>query len=67
MCSVLSNHHLKIGSYIHRWLYTNLMISTKQNKTIIGTQKVKKKEYKHNTKVIKSQEKRAIEEERNKK
>ena len=48
MCLNLRNRQLKIN-YVHRLLYVGLMVTTNQN-SIIDTQKIKRKEYKHNTK-----------------
>lgn len=42
MCSNLSEHQLKIDSYIHRKLCINLMATTNQ-KPIINTQIIKRK------------------------
>ena len=49
MGSNLSNHQLKIDCYLHRLLYINLMVTINQ-KPITDTEKIKRKEYKHNTK-----------------
>ena len=49
MCSNLSCYQLKVDSYIYRLLYVNYMVSTKQKLTA-DTQKIMRKESKHNTK-----------------
>ena len=49
MRSNLRDHQLNIDCYIHRLLYMNLMVITNQ-KPIINTQKIKRKETKHNIK-----------------
>lgn len=46
MCSKLNNHQLSIENYMHNMLHINLIY----HKPIIDIQKVKRKEYKHNTK-----------------
>ena len=49
MGSNLSDHQFNIHSYMHKMLYTNLMISTNQ-KLLIDMQKIKSKESKYITK-----------------
>lgn len=49
MSSNLSDHQLKINFYIHRLLDSNLKV-TKSKKPITDTQKIRRKEYKINTK-----------------
>ena len=49
MGSNLSNHQLKIDCYLHTMLYINLMVTINQ-KPITDTEKIKRKEYKRNTK-----------------
>ena len=49
MCSNLSCYQLKIDHYKYKLIYVSLMVSTEQ-KSVVDTQKTKKKEYKHTTK-----------------
>ena len=50
MCLNLSNCQLKINYYNNiGCLYVDLMVTTDRN-PVIGTPKIKRKEYKHNTK-----------------
>ena len=54
----LSFYQLKIDYYRSKLLYISLMVTTKK-KSVVNTQKVKRKEYKPLKKVIKPQRKRA--------